>query len=128
MIAYGYGNGDGACSTCSYDNYCPSCGRCCSCTASRVFTFRPSAPGSNVYYYLDREAAERARREQEMEEALRRYAAWRASVELGCDYSLRPVRPPRPRNWVPSVSFHWMSQRKRAFKLRPSKPGWDRGR
>jgi hypothetical protein len=107
-------------------NYCPHCGRDCWCTrnTSGIYVIYSRNSGSN----FDGRRAEQEKRDREEEEALRRYAMWRASIELGRDYSLRPARAPRSRHWVPSVSFHWMSQRKRAFKLRPSRPGWDRGR
>jgi len=115
--------------TSTYGNRCcPYCGRCCSCTTGINFNFNFPSFGSGANCFPSREEAERARREREMEEALRRLEAWRASAELGRDYSPTPQRPPPRRDLVLSVSFHWMSQRKRAFKLRPSRPGWDRGR
>jgi hypothetical protein len=98
--------------------YCSFCGRGCSC-ASGIF---------QIGYHRTPEEIREAERERKMEEELRRWAALQMSLEMSRDYSPQPEPRPTVHSGVLSTAFHWMSQRKRAFKIRASKPGWDRGR
>ncbi|KKM02546.1 hypothetical protein LCGC14_1783360 [marine sediment metagenome] len=100
--------------------YCSWCGRNCSCS-SGVFTISVGHSRSSREI---REAAE----QRKLKEELRRWAFRQHSLEMSRDYS--PVPAPRPmvHSGIPSTAFHWMGHRKRAYKMRASKPGWDRGR
>ena len=99
--------------------YCSWCGHNCGCSSCVI-----RIPGS---FRTTLEILE-ARRKRELEEALRRRAFRQYSFELACDYSLVPSPRPAVHRGIPSTAFHWMGHRKRAFKMRASKPGWDRGR
>lgn len=99
-----------------YDNYCSFCGRNCACSSiSRFSGYRSSE-------------ALKAERERKMEEELRRWAALQYSLKMSRDFSPRPGSRPTVHGGILSMAFHWIGHRKRAFKMRASRPGWDRGR
>jgi hypothetical protein len=105
------------------DHYCSNCGRSCNCTGTSSGIFQVGY-GS---YRTSKEIQEE-RRQFKLKKELRRWAFRQMSIEMGRDYSPKPEPKPTIHTGVPSTAFHWMSQRKRAFKMRASKPGWDRGR
>ena len=105
-------------STATNLSHCSICGRNCGCNTATIY-FYPAASTADW---------EEEKRRRELEEAERLWAFRQYSIDLGRDYSLR--EPPRPASYRgrQSTAFHWMAHRKRSFKMRANKPGWERGR
>lgn len=67
-------------------------------------------------------------RAEKLRKAIAHVEALRASRELSLDRrsGRRKPRPPGPFPASVSHDFHWMSQRKRCFRMRPPIPKYDR--